>query len=169
MRSKSRFLMLITALALVSFTTGCFGKFALTRKLYTWNDTVDSNKFVKTVLMWAFWIVPVYEVVGLADLFVLNLVEFWSGSNPVASMKQLPDGTVELVRDGATMRLVPTGENRFDMFRNGQFAGTATMTADHGLVFTIVNSDQVVRVTPQEVKQTEELSASLHIAQAPAQ
>jgi hypothetical protein len=170
MRTKSRLLLVFTALTLASFTTGCFGKFALTRKLYGWNDSMD-NKFVKTVIMWAFFIVPVYEVFSLADLFVLNLIEFWGGSNPVSNlqMQHMPDGSVRVERDGIVMRLVPTGENRFDIFRDGALVGTATMTGDRGLVFTAPGSDKVVRVTPEDVKNTEQVAAKLQIAPPPAQ
>ena len=34
----------------------------------------------------AFWIVPVYEISALADVLVINSIEFWSGSNPVADV-----------------------------------------------------------------------------------
>ena len=167
MRTKTRLLMIVTALALASFTTGCFGKFALTRKLYGWNDSFD-NKFVKTVVFWAFTIIPVYEVLGFADFIVLNTIEFWTGSNPVAQMhmQQMPDGSVQMERGGIVMRLVPTGENRFDIFRDGTLAGTATMTGDRGLVFTMAGNGQVVRLTPEDVQRTEAVTAKLQIAPA---
>ncbi len=170
MRKKTRILMIVTALALASFTTGCFGKFALTNKLYTWNDSFG-NKFVKTVVFWAFNIIPVYGVLGTADVLVLNVIEFWTGSNPVADMKmqQMPDGSLQIERDGIAMRLVPTGENRFDIFREGQLVGTASMTGDRGMIFTMANSGQVVRLTPEDVKQTEQMTAKLQITPVAAQ
>ena len=170
MRKNTRILMIVTALALASFTTGCFGKFALTRKLYSWNDDLG-NKFVKTIVLWAFMIVPVYEIFGFADFIILNTVEFWTGSNPVADakVKQLPDGSFEMERDGVAMRLVPTGENRFDLFRDGKFIGTAAMTGDRGLVFTMANGNQVVRLSPEDVKSTEVAAAKLQIAPVAAQ
>lgn len=65
----------------------CIGSFALTNKVLSWNNQVGS-KFVNELVFFAFWIVPVYEVTSLADLFVLNSVEFWSGNNPMeASVK----------------------------------------------------------------------------------
>jgi hypothetical protein len=162
--------MIVTALALASFTTGCFGQFALTRKLYNWNDGLG-NKFVKTVVLWAFMIIPVYEVLGLADLWVLNVIEFWGGSNPVANlhMQQLPDGSVQVERDGLVMRLVPTGENRFDIFRDGKLAGTATVTGDRGMIFTMAESGQVVRLSPDDVHSSEQMTAKMQIAPVAAQ
>lgn len=61
----------------------CYGKFALTRKVYALNGEVH-DKFLRSGLTWAFLIVPVYGIVGLADFVVFNTIEFWSGKNPVA-------------------------------------------------------------------------------------
>lgn len=78
------------AALLCSSLTSCMGKFALTRNLYAWNEQV-SNKFVNEVLFVAFWILPVYEVCGLADLLVLNSIEFWSGDNPLSASTKTID------------------------------------------------------------------------------
>ena len=72
------------AALLCSSLTSCMGKFALTRNVYSWNEQI-SNKFVNELVFIAFWIVPVYEVCGLADLFVINSIEFWSGDNPITA------------------------------------------------------------------------------------
>lgn len=48
-----------------------------------WNSNV-SNKFINELVFIAFWILPVYEVSALADILVLNSIEFWSGENPIA-------------------------------------------------------------------------------------
>ena len=62
----------------------CIGSFSLTNKLLTWNRQVGS-KFVNELVFFAFWILPVYEVSAIADVLVLNSIEFWSGNNPVAA------------------------------------------------------------------------------------
>lgn len=72
----------VLALSLVS--TSCIGSFALSNKLLSWNKQVGS-KFINEVVFFAFWILPVYEVAGLADVVVINSIEFWSGTNPMAS------------------------------------------------------------------------------------
>lgn len=38
------------------------------------------------------WVLPVYEVSVLADVVVINSIEFWSGSNPMACGKKMIDG-----------------------------------------------------------------------------
>ncbi len=87
--SKPLAFILILSIGFVS--TGCFGEFQLTRKLYSWNDSATDNKFVKTLLFYAMAIVPVYAVGGFLDVVVFNLIEFWGGSNPLA----MNDGEVE--------------------------------------------------------------------------
>ena len=67
--------------------SGCFGKFALTRKVYDINASVP-HKVLRNVVMWAFVIFPVYYVTGLVDLIILNTFEFWTGRNPVAAAEK---------------------------------------------------------------------------------
>jgi hypothetical protein len=71
-------------LALSSQLTGCFGKFVLVKKLYGFNESLSSNKFVQTLIFWVFCLLPIYEFAAIADAVVLNLIEFWTGSNPLA-------------------------------------------------------------------------------------
>lgn len=84
-----------TAIILLScgcfMTTSCIGSFALTNKLLSWNKQVG-NKFVNELVFFAFWILPVYEVSCLADVLVINSIEFWSGSNPVAQGRTVIEG-----------------------------------------------------------------------------
>ncbi len=81
----------ISAIAASTLCTSCIGSFALTNKLLSWNKQV-SNKFVNELVFFAFWVIPVYEVAALADVVVINSIEFWSGSNPVAVGKSVIDG-----------------------------------------------------------------------------
>ncbi len=83
--------------ALATVASGCYGQFALTRKLYEWNGSLG-NKFLNTVVMWAFMIIPVYAVVSFVDLIVLNLVEFWTGSNPMATLQHDDGSQTRLTR-----------------------------------------------------------------------
>ncbi len=71
--------------------SSCIGSFSLTNKLLSWNNQVGS-KFVNELVFIAFWILPVYEVSALADVLVINTIEFWSGSNPVAQGRTVIDG-----------------------------------------------------------------------------
>lgn len=106
MKKKGLTLLVATTLASSVLFSSCIGSFGLTNKLLDWNRNIDS-KFVNELVFIAFWIVPVYEISALADVLVLNSIEFWSGSNPVAdtgSVKTIngKDGvyTVETKTDG---------------------------------------------------------------------
>jgi len=61
----------------------CIGSFSLTSKVYHWNRGVG-NKFVQEVVFLAANIIPVYSITLLADGIILNTIEFWTGSNPIA-------------------------------------------------------------------------------------
>ena len=98
--------------------SSCIGSFALTNKLLSWNKQVGS-KFVNELVFVAFWILPVYEVSALADVLVINSIEFWNGSNPVAQGRTVIDGqdgrylvdcdvtgyTITSENDGSVVRL----------------------------------------------------------------
>jgi hypothetical protein len=80
-----RFVIMLMMLAAISPSlTGCFGKFALTRKVYEVNASVH-DRYLRNVVTWAFLLVPVYWVSGVVDLFIFNTIEFWGGHNPMAA------------------------------------------------------------------------------------
>lgn len=90
---KRRNLTVALVIALIgSFgLTSCIGSFSMTKRVLNWNKTVGS-KFVNELVFFAFWILPVYEVTGLVDILVLNSIEFWSGSNPMAKGTKIIEG-----------------------------------------------------------------------------
>lgn len=89
---KKHWITATAAALLLSFgLNSCIGSFALTNKLLSWNRSID-NKIVNELVFFVFWIVPVYQVSSLADILVLNSIEFWSGESPVASHREIIDG-----------------------------------------------------------------------------
>jgi hypothetical protein len=91
----------VAALGLAS-STACFGSFQLTRKVYAFNKGVSQDKWVQELAFLALNIVPVYGLASFADAVFANTVEFWTGTNPVASARTVrPDGTA-LVQTGRT-------------------------------------------------------------------
>lgn len=102
--------------------SGCFGGFALTTKLYDWNDGVSSSKFVKSLLFWGLCIIPVYEIAVMIDVVILNLIEFWSGSNPVS----MQEGEYEMqlaTVDGVDYRIEATKDTFTTTQLSGEKAG----------------------------------------------
>jgi len=71
------------ASAAVLGSTGCFGSFNLTRKLYGFNKSASDDKVVRELVFLGLNIIPVYSAASFIDAVVLNTVEFWTGTNPV--------------------------------------------------------------------------------------
>lgn len=69
-------------LAATLITTSCVGSFSLFNRVAKWNTHATGSKFLNEIIF--ILISPAYAVCGVADLLVLNTIEFWSGSNPVA-------------------------------------------------------------------------------------
>ena len=77
-------------------TTSCVGSFGLFNKYAAWQKDMTKSKFVNAVV--GFVLMPICSPICLlVDAVVLNTIEFWSGSNPVAA-----NGTIQKVlgRDG---------------------------------------------------------------------
>lgn len=60
----------------------CIGSFGLFKKVLAWNKSATNSKFLNELIF--ILISPAYVLCGTADLLVLNTIEFWSGSNPMA-------------------------------------------------------------------------------------
>lgn len=97
----------LTLVASVSFTS-CIGSFTLFNKVLSWNNSLG-NKFVNEIVFLAMHIVPVYEICMFADYVVLNTIEFWSGSNPIAA------GEVKQVQGENGLYTVETTENGYNI------------------------------------------------------
>lgn len=130
----------------------CIGSFTLTNKLLSWNQQIG-NKFVNELVFFAFWILPVYEVTSLADLLVLNSIEFWSGNNPMeASVKMIDTEQGRYIIDcdgkGYTVSC-PNGDSmRLDFDADSQ---TWALTND-GISYpfmTMVDDNHVKMITPE--------------------
>lgn len=91
--------------------TSCVGSFGLHSRLSSWNQNIGS-KFVNELVYLACNIIPVYGVCYLADALVINSIEFWSGSNPMASV-----GDVKKVKGENGNYLVETLENGYSITR----------------------------------------------------
>jgi hypothetical protein len=106
---RDRFAKVVSLLLVVSvgwLASGCFGKFQLTRMLHEANQSVE-DKYLRSAVTWLF-VIP-YALTGVLDIFIFNLIEFWSGENPIAggpSTKVVAWGdetvTMTLAREGGT-------------------------------------------------------------------
>lgn len=107
---KKPILYFLSSIILLS-QTACFGSFRITNIVYDWNDGVSDDKFVKSALMWAMFIIPIYELAAIGDFLIFNLIEFWSGSNPIS----MNDGEIETEKHFVRNKeyLVTASKNQF--------------------------------------------------------
>jgi hypothetical protein len=95
---------LVLGLVILGFTfllSGCYGSFALTKKVYNWNGKVG-NKYVNEAVFLGLSVIQVYSATFFIDGIVLNSVEFWTGSNPIA----LKDGENHFKFNGKDVKLL---------------------------------------------------------------
>ena len=106
-------LTICTLLSASILFSSCLGSFSAFNGLRDWNEGLTNSKFVDNLVFWALNIVPVYGLFMFGDVFIFNVIEFWSGSNPIA-MKE-GDREVQIVeKDGNTFEMVAT-KNRLQL------------------------------------------------------
>lgn len=111
-------------------STGCFGSFQATRKLYNFNKGVG-DKWVQEVVFLAFSILPIYSIAALGDVVIFNSVEFWTGENPMSSVSltTTDDGTqlrqTRAVSDEARTMTI-------EELKDGVLLSTTTVTLPNG-------------------------------------
>jgi hypothetical protein len=105
----------------------------------------------------------VYEVAAFIDAIVINSIEFWSGSNPVAQGKKVIDGengrylvecdgkgyTIKSETDGSIVRLDFTEEDK---------SWSVTANGETHTFMSFVDEDHVKMITPEGDYQIVELS-----------
>lgn len=102
-----RKLIMCAVLSLAFLSTSCLGSFSAWNGLRDWNENVADNKFVNNAIFWGLNIIPVYPLFYAGDVIIFNLVEFWSGSNPIA----MNEGDIEsqiIEKDGVKYEMLAT-------------------------------------------------------------
>ncbi|MBY6185736.1 DUF3332 domain-containing protein [Marinobacter hydrocarbonoclasticus] len=64
-----------------SSLTGCMGQMGVSAAVTKANLSVVDNRYGRAGLFML--MSPVYGIASLADLFVFNTIEFWTGTNPI--------------------------------------------------------------------------------------
>lgn len=152
-------------LAATLLTSSCVGSFSLFNRVAKWNTHATSSKFLNEIIF--ILISPAYAVCAVADVLVLNTIEFWSGSNPLAQKV----GTVQEVtgKDGLiyavkTLRngyevTSPNGEvvsfiydkktNSWSQEQNGKKVEIFRFN-DDGTIQARLSDGETIRVNPDE-------------------
>lgn len=100
----------------------CYGSFPLVRAVYKFNGSIGDNSkaggVVRSLVMILLTIIPVYGISFLADVIILNSIEFWSGNrvnfqkvpqNPILDLYQTNDQLIIFDKKN---------QNHFYLFRN---------------------------------------------------
>jgi len=139
---KRSFKVLAASAVLAIFLSGCFGSFGATRWLYGINDGVAGDsmggKFVKTLVMWCFTILPAYELFMFADWLIINTIEFWVGSPIIgdASYDMQEDGSMLVNFDNDSLRFVPVDDTRMVVEHDGVIVGEAVKGEGNQIILT---------------------------------
>ena len=117
--------------------TGCYGSYACFNKLLSWNGTLG-NKWLNSIVHFAMWVIPVYGIATFVDFLVLNTVEFWTGSNPLAA----GDSYYEQDAQGNTIAAVKNAD--------GSMTVEMTTAAGEKAVMTLQRDENVIRALDAE-------------------
>ncbi len=101
------------AMASTLLFSSCLGSFSAFNNLKDWNQEVSDSRFVNNLVFWGLNIIPVYGLFFLGDTIIFNVIEFWSGSNPIA-MEEGDEELQMVERDGNTFEMIAT-KNRIQV------------------------------------------------------
>ncbi|HUT36700.1 MAG TPA: DUF3332 family protein [Planctomycetota bacterium] len=107
--------MLCAALLAAPLLGGCYGTFPMTRAIYKFNGDITGSRTVHALMFWLLLGVGVYDVALIGDALLVNVVEFWTGSDFGGGSAKATDG------NGTTYAFAPSPDGR-----------EATLTASHG-------------------------------------
>ena len=132
-------LVLVVCFAGMSFS-GCAGQHALFNKAHPVLGNVE-GKWIGAVVYWLCWIVPVFEICLFADIFIFNVIEFWTGNNLIAS-----GGSFEQIdEDGNRLTAVKNEDGTLSL-RVTQITGETTdyLLEREGNDFSMFDADGVL-------------------------
>ncbi len=126
MKKKFLTLFLIPIMLLIG-TANCFGKFTFIRKMHSFNDGINIggpmvSKVIKTLIMYVAFFFA-YSWMFVIDVLILNLIEFWTDSNPL--------GLNEFDKNGNYVKELAEGNTKIQMIYSG-FGEKLTMNIQDG-------------------------------------
>ena len=126
----------VVAFGLTTTTTSsCMGSFGLTRTLYGFNQNLTGSGVVNHLVFWALvFVLPIYELAVLGDLFILNVIEFWTGTKLLANVEKLDDGSMRITRGDDVYEARPVGDKRVEVWKGSERVGAVEVTDTGDLV-----------------------------------
>jgi hypothetical protein len=108
-----RKLSIVGILCLTFLFSSCLGSYSAFNNLREWNEDATNNKFMNNLIFWGLNIIPVYGLFFVGDTLIFNVIEFWSGDNPIA-MNEGESQTEVLAYKGNTYKMTAT-KNKFEI------------------------------------------------------
>lgn len=153
--TKRFFQRAISILLIVGFSYAgfiqCIGSFALFNGLNGWVRGL-SNKWINWLVFLVLWILlPVYGIALLVDVLVINSIEFWTGSNPVAHQDFDKNGEMRTsVADGdvrANFHYKDYGRIlEIDLSRDGKLRKTLVLKKNEPGVFYVKEKGKLEKI-----------------------
>lgn len=112
--------------------SGCYGHYGCWHKFHKWNGTLGS-KWMNSVVHFVLNVIPVYGILYFVDFLVINTIEFWTGSNPIAS----GDSYFEKDAQGNSVAAVKNAD--------GSMTATFTTAKGESATFTFQRDENVIR------------------------
>ena len=75
-----RWAVVLLFVVLAPTLAGCYGRFQLSKAVYKFNGDISSDRVVQAAVMWAFVLLPVYNLATLGDAAVIHVIEYWTGT-----------------------------------------------------------------------------------------
>lgn len=97
-------------LSVTLLSSSCLGSFSAFNNLKDWNQDVTDSKIVNNLIFWGLNIIPVYGLFMFGDLIIFNVLEFWTGSNPIAMAEGEKETQIAVV-DGNKVRMTAQKNN----------------------------------------------------------
>lgn len=113
MKKIKKFTLGLVAISVLMASSGCYGSFEVTKKVYKWNGQVTKDKWSQSILFFGLAVFQVYTFTLFVDGVVLNTVEFWTGDNPLAMNEG--DSDSQIVVSGDNTYQITATKNKFEI------------------------------------------------------
>lgn len=130
--------------------TSCFvGSFSCVNSMWEWNSNLTGNSMVNAVI--GFILGPFETSIGgFLDTVIFNSIEFWTGSNPIASTQvvKASDGNYYAVASdkngGYTITCQATGQQMQYLFDKENHTWTAAFNGTEVKLFSMVDEQNAI-------------------------
>ena len=150
MKKSSYLVAALLMLATAPSLTSCFvGSYSCLTKCWNFNNTMTGNKYVNAIVSYV--LAPFeFSIGGFLDTVVLNTIEFWTGSNPLAATQIVTgqDGQLYAVspngEGGYLVTCQQTGEQMQYLFDQETRTWTAAFDGQEVKLFTLTDEQHAV-------------------------